>query len=139
MDDKLGKAGRFYSLTPKAVVFVEALEEWCAERGIGKEDISKLLRHAAVREHGDFLVEEVSEIVESLVEKGYLEEEEAEAVDKHLITECSAQEFRDYMRENGSPIDFISDRTLDAEDRKFRHKIRRAFLLDLRAKKAAEV
>lgn len=55
--------------------------------------------------------------------------------DVHLITECSAQEFRDYMREKGLPIDSISDRTLDAEDIKFRHRIRRAFLLDLRGKK----
>ncbi len=59
--------------------------------------------------------------------------------DTHLITECSAQEFRDYMRENGLLIDFMSDRTLDAEDIKFRHRIRRAFLLDLRAKKEADV
>uniref|UniRef100_A0A6M3LV30 Uncharacterized protein n=1 Tax=viral metagenome TaxID=1070528 RepID=A0A6M3LV30_9ZZZZ len=51
--------------------------------------------------------------------------------DKYLITECSAQEFRDWMRENGLNIDFISDRTLDAEDLKFRHDVRRAFLLDL--------
>jgi len=58
--------------------------------------------------------------------------------DKHRITECTAQEFRDYIRENGLNIDFISDRTLDAEDIKFRHRIRRAFLLDLRGGDAAE-
>lgn len=58
--------------------------------------------------------------------------------DKILITEYTAQEFRDYMRENGSPIDFISDGTLDAEDIKFRHSIRQAFLLDLRARKEAD-
>ena len=50
------------------------------------------------------------------------------------LLEGTAQEFRDYMRENGLNIDFISDRTLDAEDLKFRHDVRRAFLLDLEAK-----
>lgn len=58
--------------------------------------------------------------------------------DKNLITECTAQEFRNWMLVNGLNIDFISDRTLDAEDIEFRHRIRRAFILDLRAKKEAE-
>ena len=69
-------SGRFYGMTPKAHEFIEALEIWCAERGIDKDDIPKLLRHASLREHGDFLVEEVSEFIGSLVEKGYLEEAE---------------------------------------------------------------
>lgn len=77
MSDKLGKAGRFYSLTPKAVVFVKALEAWCAERGIDKDDIPKLLRHVALQEHGDYLVEKaLFENIGRLVEKGYLEEAE---------------------------------------------------------------
>ncbi len=50
---------------------------------------------------------------------------------KDLITECTAQEFRDWMKEKGFPIDFISDRTLDAEELSFRYRIRYAFLLDL--------
>ncbi len=69
------KDKRFYGLTPKAHRFIEDLQKWCDERGIAKEDISKLLRHASLREYGDFLVEESATIIESLVEKGYLEEE----------------------------------------------------------------
>ncbi len=53
---------------------------------------------------------------------------------KDLITECTAQEFRDWMKEKGLPIDFISDRTLDAEELSFRYRIRYAFLLDLQTK-----
>ncbi len=76
MSEKMGKARRFYGLTPKAHRFIEDLQKWCTERGIDKEDIRKLLRHAALREYGDFLVEEDAKIMESLVEKGYLEEAE---------------------------------------------------------------
>jgi len=73
MSNKIGKAKRVYTLTPKAIEFAEALEKWCAERGIDKEDIPKLL--AARRfELGDFRVEDFMETIESLVKKGYLEE-----------------------------------------------------------------
>ena len=57
--------------------------------------------------------------------------------EKDLVTECTADEFRAHMRENGMPIEFISDRTLDADDVQFRHEIRRAFLLDLEARMIA--
>ena len=52
---------------------------------------------------------------------------------KDLITECTAQEFRNWMKENGMDIDFISDRSLNADDLKFRHRLRYAFILDLKA------
>lgn len=54
---------------------------------------------------------------------------------KDLITECTAQEFRNWMKENGMDIDFISDRSLNADDLKFRHRLRYAFILDLKALK----
>ena len=54
---------------------------------------------------------------------------------KDLITECTAQEFRNWMKENGMDIDLISDRSLNADDLKFRHRLRYAFILDLKALK----
>ena len=53
--------------------------------------------------------------------------------DKDLITECTAAEFRAWMKENGMDIDFMSDRNLDAEDETFRHRLRYAFILELKA------
>ena len=53
--------------------------------------------------------------------------------EKDLITECTADEFRYWMRLKGLDLTFMSDRTLDADDIKFRHRIRYAFLLDLKA------
>lgn len=75
-DKKVGRPGRFYSLTPKAHEFIEALENWCAESGIDKEAIPKLLRHMSFIEYGKFIPEEAFESIASLVEKGYLKEVE---------------------------------------------------------------
>ena len=59
--------------------------------------------------------------------------------DKDLITECSAQEFRDFTKEKGMDLTFMSDRTLNGEkleglDELFRWEIRSAFIMDLEAR-----
>jgi len=71
---KLGKAGRFYSLTPKGKEFAESLEAWCGERGIKSEEINKFLACVVSRSR-DFEWERISwkEAYQELVEEGYLE------------------------------------------------------------------
>jgi len=76
MTEKLGKAGRFYSLTPKAHKFIEDLQKWCAERGIKKEEIHKFLLYVVdVNNDVEWEMTSWGEARKQLVEKGYLEEE----------------------------------------------------------------
>ena len=42
-DKKLGEAGLYYSLTPKALAFVKGLEAIAEKHGVPKEDIPKAL------------------------------------------------------------------------------------------------
>lgn len=87
MTANIGRPGRFCTLTPKAYMFITNLEKWCAERGINKKDIPKLLSHAEFSEYGMFIPEEVLGTIESLVKKGYLKEvEEAVIVDESKPT-----------------------------------------------------
>ncbi len=68
---KPGLAGRFYKLTPKADAFITALRAWADERGIPEDQIRPLLEEAARRTPAG---QNVFEAIESLVEKGFLEE-----------------------------------------------------------------
>ena len=45
----VGKAGRFYKLTPKAIEFIEGLEALAEKHGIPKEDIPEHLAELARR------------------------------------------------------------------------------------------
>lgn len=73
MNGKLGKAGRFYSLTPKAHKFIEALEKWCAERGIKPEEIPKFLEGVVARSRDmDWEMMSWNQRYKDLVDKGYL-------------------------------------------------------------------
>lgn len=67
----LGTAGRFYELTPKADEFIVALRAWAAEREIPEDQIAPLLEAAVKRTPAG---QNVFEAIESLVEKGFLEE-----------------------------------------------------------------
>lgn len=70
-DLKAGLAGRFYNLTPKADEFITALRAWADERGIPEDQIGPLLEAAAKQKPSG---ENLFEVIESLVEKGFLEE-----------------------------------------------------------------
>ena len=76
-----GKAGRFYTLTPKANELIGALKFWAAERDIDEEDISRLLRAVGLEEGREG--EHVLDVIESLVKKGYLNEKELKTSGEH--------------------------------------------------------
>ena len=52
-DTKIGVAGRFYTLTPKAIAFCEGLEAIAEKHGIAKEDIPKTLAILAEMERAN--------------------------------------------------------------------------------------
>ena len=67
---KLGKAGRFYRLTPKAIEFSEKLRELMAGHGVTEEDIPRVLEALSGKALEGYVIED---ILESLVEKGFME------------------------------------------------------------------
>ncbi|KKK58998.1 hypothetical protein LCGC14_3038790 [marine sediment metagenome] len=71
MEPGLGRAGRFYELTPKADEFITALRAWAAEREIPEDQIGALLEAAARQKPSG---QNPFEVIKSLVEKGFLEE-----------------------------------------------------------------
>ena len=68
--EKLGMAGRFYSLTPKAHDFVEAFEEFCAEHGVHKNEITKFLVYLVKPDPEQISFKEAHE---DLIKRGYLQ------------------------------------------------------------------
>ena len=49
-EKKLGEAGLYYSLTPKALAFIRGLEAIAEKHGVPKEDIPKTLAMLAEME-----------------------------------------------------------------------------------------
>lgn len=68
-ENKLGKAGRFYLLTPKAHKFVRDFKRFCARHGIHENEITKFLVYLVKPEPEQISFKEGREY---LIEKGYL-------------------------------------------------------------------
>ncbi len=66
-DKKLGKAGKHYELTPKALEFVEKLEAFCDSKGIPKSEIPTILKKLA-----EEMPQTLEEAQKSLMEKGFI-------------------------------------------------------------------